>query len=357
MQNNDLFKRFAEVGVHAPYAVGLMPFTERNGVITTDYSAAAQSLAQDAAMSTQPNTGVPVAFTTYLDPEVTTILFAATNATKLFNEAQKGDWTTTFAQFPVEEMTGRVTSYSDFTNSVSSDVNYEFPSRENYVFETVIKYGLREADVAAKARLSYAGGKQKSAANTIARAHNSFALLGVRGKQSYGALNDPNIPASITPISINEKSTWEDKSQDPANAPIMANIFYNDLAKLLNTLISRNKGQVDSSSTFTLAIASDRVSYLTWPNQFGKTALQLLKENYPNLTVLQLPELETNAGSMLYLVAQNVGGEKTAELAYSDKMRLLQMVPDVSSFRQKAVGGTYGCIVRRPTLIATMAGI
>ena len=81
-------------------------------------------------MSTVPNIGVPTAYLTYLDPQITPILFAPKNATKLFGEAKKGDWTDAFMQFPIEEITGDVTPYSDFTNQVSSDINYEFPSRE-----------------------------------------------------------------------------------------------------------------------------------------------------------------------------------------------------------------------------------
>ena len=93
------------------------------------------------------------------------------------------------------------------------------------------------------------------------------------------------------------------------------------------------------------------------PNAFGLTALDLLKSNYPNLEVLYLPELTTEAGSMLYLTVPELFGEVTAECAYSEKMRFGGVEAYSTSWVQKAVGGTWGCVIRRPHLIATMLGI
>lgn len=346
-------------GISSPYFAGVMPYhRDANGQIVTDYHAISdQKIAQDAALITTPNNGVPSAYVTYLDPQVTTIMFAVMNATKLFGETKKGDWTDQFTNFPVEEYVGDVTPYSDFTNNVTSDVNYNFPSRENFVFETAIKYGMREQETAGKARLSYAGAKQRSAANILARAHNRFYLYGVANKQIYGALNDPNLNESETPVSVNSQTTWAGKLADQANTAQISNIFYNDIAKLMNALIGNNAGNVDTNARFVLAVASDRYSYLTIPNSFGKTALVLLKENYPNMEVIQLPELSTEAGSMLYLTVPELLGEPTAENAFSEKMRFCGIENYSTSWVQKAVGGTWGCIIRRPNLIATMTGI
>lgn len=350
-----LIEQAREAGIYSPYAVGFMPFAEANGAIRTNYGRAAETLANDAALSTAPNTGVPSAFLTYLDPEITTILFAAQNSTKLFAESRKGDWTTAVMQFPVEELTGDVTSYHDFNASPASDVNYAFPMRQNFVFQTALKYGMREEATAAKARLTLAGSKQKAAASIIARAQNRFNLYGVRGMEIYGALNDPNLNASETPISVSGKTTWGDKVA--ANSDTAANVIFNDVAKLVGVLIGNAAGNIDQNTRFVLGIGSKRFSHLTLPNSFGKTALQLIKENYPGLEVIQLPELDTSAGSMLYLVAPEVNGEKTGECAYSEKFRMLNIETHSSYWTQKAVAGTFGCVIRRPAFIATMTGI
>ena len=60
---------------------------------------------------------------------------------------------------------------------------------------------------------------------------------------------------------------------------------------------------------------------------------------------------------MLYLIVPEVFASSTAELAYSEKMRMGRIVPEVSAFKQKAVGGTWGAIIKRPSLIQLMTGI
>ena len=348
-----------ELGISSPYAVKVMPYhRDENGHIVTDYHKVSESqIAQDAALSTVPNIGVPAAYTTYLDPRITEILFAVMAATKLYGETKVGDWTDRFMQFPVSEIVGDVTPYSDFTNSVSSDVNYEFPTRENFLFETSIKYGDLEQATAAKARLNYAGDKQRAASEIIARAHNRFYLYGVANKRTYGALNDPNLPESETPISVNSKTTWADKVADAGNAATVSNVIYNDINKLVNALMSNNGGNLDQNSPYVLAVASDRYNYLSLPNSFGLTALQMLKDNYPNMTIFQLPELQTASGSMLYLTVPEFMGSPTGEAAYSEKMRFGRMETYSTSYVQKAYGGTWGCVIRRPNFVATMTGI
>ena len=348
-----------DVGISSPYAVKLMPYHRENGEIRTDYNKiSAKQIAQDAALSTIPNIGIPAPYLTYLDPQITTILFAAMNAAKLFNgEVKKGDWSDQFMNFPVEELTGDVTPYNDFTNSVSSDVNYNFPTRENFVFQTSLKYGLREQETGGKAKLDYAGAKQRAAAQIIARAHNRFYLYGVKGKRIYGALNDPNLPKSIAPAAVNTKTTWADKVADAGNKAEISNVIFNDVVKLVNEIVGKNDGNVDSLSDFVLAVASDRYTYLQIPNSFGLTALEMLKSNFPNMQVIQLPELSTNAGSMLYLTVPTLLGEPTAENCYSEKMRFGYVETYSTSWVQKAFGGTWGCVIRRPMLVATMLGV
>ena len=92
-------------------------------------------------------------------------------------------------------------------------------------------------------------------------------------------------------------------------------------------------------------------------NTYGVTALQLIKANYPNMEVVQVPELATAAGDMLYLTLKDADGISVAEASYSEKYRLGRLIPQVSSYEQKASAGTYGGVVKYPAFIATMTGI
>ena len=238
-------------------------------------------------------------------------------------------------------------------------MNIESPERENFVFQTVIRYGDLEEATVARQRLSLASEKQKAAATILAKAHNKFYLYGVAGKKTYGLLNDPNLPVSASPNSItiggNTYSTWADKAgHDAANA---SNHVYNDVLKLWNTLCANNGGNIDADSPIVLAVSNARASYLNALNTYGLSAAKMLKDNFPSIVIVQLPELSTGAGEMMYMIVPELFASQTAELAYSEKMRLGRVVPEMSAFKQKAVGGTWGAIIKRPSLIQTMTGI
>ena len=70
------------------------------GILTND---SIDQLANDAAMVTAANSGVPVEFTSYIDPMVIPILTATRGAREIFGEAKKGDWTTSYARFQAIE--------------------------------------------------------------------------------------------------------------------------------------------------------------------------------------------------------------------------------------------------------------
>ena len=349
------FELAKQKGISSPYAVGFMPYSVKDGRITVDYAAASRQLAMDAAASTAPNIGAPAALYTYIDPRIVQVLFGVTNASKFFAPIKVGSWEQDFATFEVEEIEGNVTAYNDYADGVTTDVNYNFPSRQIYRYQTTIKYGDLESDKASAAKIPLVSRKQFAAAEIIARAENKFQMYGVKGIQSYGMLNDPNLPASIAPISTGGKSTWADKvAASPAEA---ANIVYNDVSKLWSALTANNAGHLETNAPIVLGVSNKMISYLTIPNQYGKTAKVLLTENFPNLEIVQVPELSTTSGEMLYMVVPELFGEPTGECAFSERFRMGRLVAETSSFRQKASAATWGCVIRRPSLVATMLGV
>lgn len=348
------FELAKQRGIRSAYdSAQFMPYHEDghgNIIIEKDF---AVKMAYDSI--TAPSVNVPVIFTTFMDPQIVKVLFAVQNATKIFPEERRGDWSYKFDTFAVEEIAGKVMPYSDFAENTSSDVNYNYYSRENFLFQTVIKYGDREVATTARAKIDLVSGKQRSAAAVMAIAHNKFFLYGVAGKQNYGLLNDPNLNPSISPTSVDGKSTWEEKTA--AKPDQTANIVYQDVAKLFAELAANNGGLVDANSPLILAISNKMAVYLTTPNQFGLTAMTMLKQNFPNLEVVHLPELSTNAGEMLFMTVPELLGEKTGINAFSEKFFMGRVIPEMSSYKQKVVGGTWGAIIKRPSLVATMLGI
>ena len=344
-------------GIYVEGAKGVMAYDTVNGKIKTNFSKTA--LAMDSALQTTPNVGYPASFFQYIDPQIVEILFGVTNANRIAPEVKQGTWADEFYTYTTEEAIGDVTAYSDRTENVTSEVNYEFQTREQARFETIIQYGNLETDKANQAKIALASRKQIAGANIIARKQNQFYLFGVSGLINYGLLNDPNLNASINPNSItiggSTYTTWADKvAHDTASA---GNHVFNDVLKLWSELSAKNGGNIDQNERIILAVSNAVVSYLSAPNQFGLTAMQMIKDNFPNLEVVQLPELSTNAGEQIKMIVPSLYGVDTVNLVYSDKFRALQVVQTVSGFKQKLVGTSYGAVVKRSSLIATMTGV
>ena len=304
--------------------------------------------------------GYPVSAFSYLSPEIVPILLSARNATKLGREVKTGVWTDDYMQFPIEEYAGDVTPYNDYQNGVTTDVNYEFPVREQLRFQTTLTFGDLEAEKASSAKIGLINAKQRASAEIIAQESNRFYLYGVQGKKIYGLLNDPNLNSTISPVNIAPVgetgiTAWADKMSSQPSA--FANIAYNDINSLWTELCSKNGGNIDANTPMILALSNKMLPYLNAPNSFGLTASRMIKDNFPNIEIIALPELSTSAGERVLLEVPELMGVSTVDCCYSDKYRLGRLIAKTSSYEQKAISTTWGAVVKRPSLIATMLGI
>ena len=311
------------------------------GILAND---SIDQLANDAAMVTAANSGVPVEFTSYIDPMVIPILTATRDASEIFGEAKKGDWTTSYARFQTSEITGEVEAYTDYGQGGASDVNPTFPVRTQYIYQTNIRYGDREVDVASRARLQLAADKQRAAATVIDIASNKFALYGVAGLEIYGLLNDPNLPAAVSPLpKAGAKSTKE---------------IYEDVLYLFGKMADRGAGHIDANTELVLATSPATQVQLGKATDFNISARQMLETYFPRIRFVALPELATaTGGTSILLVAPTIEGLPTAQIGFSEKFRAMRLIPESSSFHQKFVGSSYGTIIYRPFAIGKMTGV
>lgn len=309
-----------------------------------------QRILQDsAAMITAPNSGVPAVMTTYIDPTIVEILTAPTNAREIFGETKKGDWTDSNAIFKAVEATGESTEYTDYGNGATADVNVTYPTRQNYLAQTHIRYGELEMAVSGRAMINLASEKQRSAATIINKEQNKFYLKGVSGKEIYGVLNDPNLPASITPAVVDtNKTKWEDKTTRQ---------IYEDILLLAAELFTNSMGVIDEKSELVFVVSPTTNVLLGKATDFNVSVKDMLTKYFDNIRFVTLPELAATSGNSVMLIARTVDGNPTAQLGYSEKMRAFQLIPNSSSWEQKFAFGTYGAIIYRPFAIATMAGV
>lgn len=317
------------------------------GILAND---SIDQLANDAAMVTAANSGVPVEFTSYIDPMVIPILTATRGVREIFGEAKKGDWTTSYARFQTSEITGEVEAYTDYGQGGASDVNPTFPVRTQYIYQTNIRYGDREVDVASRARLQLAADKQRAAATVIDIASNKFALYGVAGLEIYGLLNDPNLPADCSPLpNAKNKTLWADKSTKE---------IYEDVLYLFGQMATRGAGHIDANTELVLATSPATQVQLGKATDFNISARQMLETYFPRIRFVALPELATEtSGLSILLVAPTIEGLPTAQIGFSEKFRAMRLIPESSSFHQKFVGSSYGTIIYRPFAIGKMTGV
>lgn len=317
------------------------------GILAND---SIDQLANDAAMVTAANSGVPVEFTSYIDPMVIPILTATRGAREIFGEAKKGDWTTSYARFQTSEITGEVEAYTDYGQGGASDVNPTFPVRTQYIYQTNIRYGDREVDVASRARLQLAADKQRAAATVIDIASNKFALYGVAGLEIYGLLNDPNLPDAVSPLpNASRKTLWAEKSTKE---------IYEDVLYLFRKMADRGAGHIDANTELVLATSPATQVQLGKATDFNISARQMLETYFPKIRFVALPELATaTGGTSILLVAPTIEGLPTAQIGFSEKFRAMRLIPESSSFHQKFVGSSYGTIIYRPFAIGKMTGV
>ena len=311
-----------------------------------------RSLAQDAALVTTPNTAVLAEILAYIDPIVIEIMTAPRRAREVYTEEKKGTWTTPYAKWRRDEFVGGVQPYSDYANGVTSDTNSDWQQREQFLYQTTIAYGDMELAVSSEAKINLASAKQKAAAQIMDIAANRFYLLGVAGKDIYGILNDPNLPAAITATSVTVGGTtttaWEDKSTTQ---------IYNDILKLFAKLQSQSQGWIDQSTPMKLVLSPNMNHYLGVATDYNISVQDMLNKYFGNLTVVNLPEMDTATGEVVMLIAPEVNGQKTGVLAFGEKMMSGRIVPALSSFSQKFTAGTYGGVIHQPFAIASMTGV
>ena len=343
-----------------PYGFSAHP-TQKGNLLDAQF-------AMDAlpTLSTDPNAGIPSMFTTWVDPNIYQVLFSPLRAVEIAgSEIQAGDWTDQTAMFPVVEVVGETTAYGDYASGGGQNsANANFPQRQSFLFQSVIEYGDLETARYARAKINWITEKQRARMRQLNTYMNFAYFYGVAGLANYGLLNDPNLPASITPApKAYGGTTWLVGTQVKATA----NEIYNDIEALFIQLVNQNAGLVDRETAMVLALDPAHEAALTATNSFNVNVSDLLKKNFPKMTVKSAvqygpisatqPQGQPSGLSLMQLIAPEVEGQRTAIPAFSAKLVAQRVVFDMSAARQKMLSGSYGMVIRFAAGISSMVGI
>lgn len=345
MQASPEIQRLARLGFHFPGAMDMLT-PELIDRIAMD---------AEPTIVTSPNGGIPTYLNTYVDPELVDVVFAPNRAVEIVGEeVQKGSWVTPTAVFIQTESTGEVSSYGDFNQNGVTGINPTFPQRQNYIYQTMVNYGDREAEEYGLARINLANEKRKSAALVLNKFQNVSYFNGVANLENYGLLNDPSLSTALTPAN----GAW-------SLSATTGTIIYTDIVSMFGELQTQTGGLVTMEDEITLAMSPQtQVNLLklavvggSTPTGISTNVFDLLKKAFPNLTVKTAVQYATSSGQLVQMIAKSLEGHRTAVCAYSEKLRAHRIVQETSSFHQKMSQGTFGTIIYRPLAISQMLGV
>lgn len=312
-----------------------------------DYNMAADA---QPALVTTSNSGIPAFLSTYLDPKIIEVLVAPMRAAEIAGSERKiGDWVTETAMFPLVESTGEVSSYGDYSENGVAGANVNYENRQSYHYQVITQWGERELERMGLGKIDWANRQNIASVLTLNLFQNQSYFFGVDGLMNYGLLNDPSLPAPITPNTKTAGGTsWD-------NADALE--ILNDIIKVFKDLQGRLKGNIDRDAKLTVAMSPVSEANLAKTTQYNVNVSDLLKKNFPNLAVKTAPQYSTDSGELLQMYADEIQGQRTAEVAFTEKLRAHPIVVGLSNFKQKKSQGTWGANIYRPAAVAQMLGI
>lgn len=312
-------------------------------------------LAMDADPQPQltANGGIPAIVSTFIDPTIVRTLFTPNRAVQIFGGEQKrGAWAQDSFLIQRVEETGDTVAYDDYSEQGAVQVTSDWEQREVFRFQTIVTYGELEQERYGLAMLPYVSEKQRAAIEVINQDQNKYYFYGVAGRKNYGLLNDPALPAPITPITVDGKTQWKDKQVVD---------IYNDILAMYEDLVTRTKGIVgdgiDMAAPLVLAMSPQLSVYFKKSNEiFSNSVENMVRNSFPNMRFEVAPQYSTSSGELVQMFAESAQGQDVGFLAYNEKLRAHPLVTEVSSYKQKYSAGTFGAVITQPMLFAQLLG-
>lgn len=296
----------------------------------------------------------PIEFLGNWLPGFVNVVTQARKIDELVGITAAGDWEDEEIVQGTLELTGTAVPYGDLTNIPFSSWNANYERRTVVRFEEGLQVGRLEEARTARARINSAATKRNAAALALDIQRNRVGFYGFNNgdNRTYGFLNDPTLPA----YSNLPAGDW-------ATATYLE--ITGDIRSMLAALRTQSGDTIDPETTsITLAIASNRVDYLSVTSDFGNSVRDWMKQAYPKVRVVSAPELNlANGGTnVAYMYAESVNDAST-----DDGRTFVQIVPakfKTLGVEQKAKAyvedfsnATAGVLLKRPYAVVRRSGL
>lgn len=316
-----------------------------------DYAMDANNIQQSV---TAQSIATPIQFLQNWLPGIVEIVTGKRAIDEIIGRSTVGSWEDAQIVQQVIENTGSAVPYSDVGNVPLANWNTNFVTRTVVRFELGFRVGNLEEAQSARMRVDSAGQKRKSDAIQLEIQRNAVGFYGYNSGLglTYGFLNDPNLPAYVN----NPGPAWASAT--------FANIQA-DLLTALQALRTQSQGLITpNKDPITLAVATACVDYLAVTTDFGMSVWAWLKQFYPNVRVVDAPQLNAANGSenVFYMFADTVQDSGT-----DDQRTFMQIVPAtfqllgvqkmVKGYEEDYSNATAGALCKRPYAIVRYTGI
>lgn len=303
------------------------------------------------ALITVSNAGIPAFMLNLVDPQAIRVLVSPMQAAEIVGqEIKKGNWTTRTAMFRMVESTGQVSAYDDYSTSGVAGSNNNWPQRQSFHYQVMTQYGERELADTGEGQIDLVNDLNIASILTLNKYQNTSYFFGVTGIACYGLLNDPNLPAAIVP---NTKAAGGTSWANATVPEVMA-----DLSKQYKQLLAQSGGLINLKTPMIWAMSPTAQANMVKTTDFNVNIGDQIKKNYPNLEIVTAVEYGMGgSGELTQLIVKEMDGQRTVDLAFTEKLRAHPTVIKASSFEQKKSQGTWGAIWYRPVLCAQMLGV
>ena len=253
------------------------------GVATMDAQIAAQSAYNMPILNQFLQSWLPGAVRMFTAPRRSEELMGFTQAGGFADE-------TIVARFL--EMFGFTQNYGDLADVPRAGYNIEYLTRQIVRFQGGIQTDRLESERMSKIGVSDIEEKRASLARSFAVTENLVAFNGFSGLKCYGFLNDPNLPAYVPVASTGSGSSplWSTKTWDNKRLDILASV---------TALFTQTKTAFNPrTEAFTWAVPTAVSIGLTDINTYGLSLEDWTKQQFPNIRIIPIPELDGAASTL-----------------------------------------------------------
>ncbi|MDR0676251.1 MAG: DUF2184 domain-containing protein [Elusimicrobiota bacterium] len=307
---------------------------------------------------TTPSISTPLQFLQAFFPEVIETVTAIRQADNIMGRTIVGSWKDEEVILPILEKLGRPKPYTDQSNFPLADINVNYEKRSILRFEEGLEVNILEEERSQAGHINISNEKRQAVAEGLDIEANEIAFYGYNDgtNNTYGLLNDPNLPAYVTVNpGVSGSGQWKLKT----GAEIM-----NDFKTAFSALRKQSGGNFDPfTDSFTICLPIGCIDYLQGVILTAEIGMQTLenwiKASYPNGKIIAVPQFdEANGGdNIFYIIAEKIKGKKVIHNFRPETFRILGIEKRAKGFSEVYSNSTAGVMVAYPIGVVRYTGI